>query len=114
VSESKHSPEPWAIIRGHETGRPMGLVAGEEHVVCWGGISRSASEVGDANARRIVAAVNACAGIPTEALEAGALGKALDLLKFGSIDESDPCQGDEPGCPECEAVNVLRALGRLP
>ncbi len=35
----------------------------------------------DADARRIVACVNACAGIPTEALEAGALGEVLRLMK---------------------------------
>ena len=34
-----------------------------------------------ANARRICAAVNACEGIPTEALEQGAVGDLLEALK---------------------------------
>ena len=36
------------------------------------------------DARRIVAAVNACKGIPTEALEAGVVGDMLRALKVAS------------------------------
>jgi hypothetical protein len=101
VGESKHHPEPWSNESGD-------LCDATGHVLAFDYEMEKSERV------RAAACVNACAGIPTEALEAGVLRKALDLLKFGSIDESDPCQGDEPGCPECEAVNVLCALGRLP
>jgi hypothetical protein len=92
----------------------------------WNGTDGDADE----NARRIVACVNACAGIPTEALEAGALGKALDLLDRGIEQTGLGCSvchggsewsgigGDsyaggimhEDGC---ELDAALRALGRL-
>lgn len=53
----KHSPEPWT------------------YTIPWGSLGRVECKKGKpipldiANARRIVAAVNACAGIPTEELE---------------------------------------------
>jgi hypothetical protein len=56
---------------------------------------------------RIVACVNACAGIPTPALEAGALGEALNLLERLYTERRTVKMGDEIW------VN-LRKLGRLP
>jgi hypothetical protein len=56
--------------------------------------------------------VAACATIPSSALEAGLLTKALDLLAAGFL--TDGCDGSEEGCPSCEARRVLRALGRCP
>jgi hypothetical protein len=36
------------------------------------------------------------------------------LLRVGFVDKDDPCRGEEPACPECRAVAVLKALGRWP
>lgn len=65
TTETKHTPEPWRIecdaadrnvIRGGAEEKPTTVIV----VDSW---------VKEANARRIVAAVNACAGIATETLE---------------------------------------------
>jgi hypothetical protein len=64
-----------------------------------------------ANARRVVALWNACAGLSTEALESGALAKALEAL-------ASLCGGPAP----IRSINgailsgaaALRSLGRLP
>ena len=73
-----HTAEPWCadMSNGYRTAIKSG-----EHVVARayvpatpGQTSRTYNEVGanaEANARRIVACVNACAGIPTELLESG-------------------------------------------
>lgn len=64
--DNKHTPEPWvASIEPNK--KEWGIDAGK-----WG-IAICADAPGDGtaegNARRIVACVNACAGIPTELLE---------------------------------------------
>jgi hypothetical protein len=64
----KHTPEPWKLYRNDQS---VGDVVG--HAVCdvWPrGDDHIASEEGKANARRIVACVNACRGLPTDELEA--------------------------------------------
>jgi hypothetical protein len=61
--------------------------------------------------RRAIALARACEGITTDALEAGLLSKALDLLAAGFL--TDDCDGSEEGCPSCEARRLLRALGRI-
>ena len=109
MSETKHSPEPWyqdpedcAWLGGASVFSEKGPVR-----LC---------EVSEADARRIVACVNACAGLPTEALEAGALGRALDAL--GDMASQHRCGCGHPACNRCaddgENAAALRALGRLP
>jgi hypothetical protein len=58
---SDHSPEPWRIDEQNRVTDATG------HIVMFGELD--CIEAGDP--RRIVACVNACAGIPTEALERG-------------------------------------------
>jgi hypothetical protein len=109
----------WAPAQGVAAGKRETLLRDARVFVVTGGTSRDIAEVGldradeaNANARRIVLAVNSVAGIPSAALEAGLLTKALDLLAAGFL--TDACDGSEPGCPSCEARRVLRALGRCP
>lgn len=74
MSENKHTPEPWRIeLVNHalgDTGDYEGVVeirAGDAKrpmIEIW-----SDSDEAEANARRIVACVNACAGSQTDALE---------------------------------------------
>ena len=59
-----HTAEPWAVRRD-----VAGLVTGGFRGATVADCRMVQGERGTANARRIVACVNACAGIPTEALE---------------------------------------------
>ena len=67
MSKNKHTPEPWRV----EIGEQPECIA----VLCTSGLAHfeivSDSQLGDihADARRIVACVNACAGFSTETLE---------------------------------------------
>lgn len=100
-----HSPEPWRVTPDD----PAGAIEDANGVQCaeaWPGNGLEAEQ--DANARRIVAAVNAVAGISTEALESGALAKLLDRVEGRAVDE-----GCADGCG-CGVLQLLRALGRLP
>ena len=144
MSETNHSPEPWVIrlIDEWRDGEPVGpdvrtfgRWAGQRIVEgiysAAPGMPAASGNFGDAepiietdsgvygpsepDARRIVACVNACAGIPTEALEAGALGKALDALAWhGHRGLPCPYASTAGPCRNCEADRALRALGRLP
>ena len=66
-----HTNEPWHVGESDFTGTDI-LCADEEQI---------ASVEIEANARRIVACVNACAGIPTEALEDGSARAERDQLR---------------------------------
>lgn len=107
--ETKHSPEPWRVC-----GEVPDAVEDCEGRFAAEGWARSGYQFEDefeaacaANARRIVACVNALAGVPTEALEGGALG---DLLRAARVvaDES------EPGACWRMGMRALKAaVGRL-
>lgn len=124
MSETKHSPEPWRRGEEHETMVEIEthadrLVARVVHPPF--ASSSRCQHFGrdpfcemDANARRIVACVNACAGIPTEALEARALGNALGAAMSGllaAVDDPDVLPGTRRRATL--ALEALRALGRL-
>lgn len=93
-----HTPGPWVLERG---AKAIMVHAGRvptvpQQPVAWvylnqriGGLSDGVSdEEARANARRIVAAVNACEGLSTAALEAGAIGSLLEAVQtaIGLID----------------------------
>lgn len=75
MSETKHTPEPWEYFEEiHEAGklriycsvaRKAGGKSPEDNIL------RISGEDAESTVRRIVACVNACAGIPTEDLERG-------------------------------------------
>lgn len=71
-ANQQHSPEPWSI-RGQ-----CGVWA-ETKLIGATGDDEGAPELQTANARRIVACVNACAGISTEELEAPSVFKRDEL-----------------------------------
>lgn len=64
MSENKHTPEPW---------RQEGLtiLCADGHIIFRMDVSFYLPEERKEAARRIVACVNACAGIPTDQLESG-------------------------------------------
>lgn len=72
-----HTPEPWRVDSGkdyytkglHICGDADNETNGAGIAGIWDGRDELPESVQEANARRIVACVNACAGIPTVALE---------------------------------------------
>jgi hypothetical protein len=100
--ETKHSPEPWGIWTSPAP-QPYCAYVCDAEGVCIARTTGMTQEEANASARRIVACVNACAGLPVEALEAGELGKALDLAEDAALEADSPALS-----------RALRALGRLP
>jgi hypothetical protein len=105
----RYSPEPWHTwpYAGDVWDVGVGAEQSPDAPVVVAGASR-------ANAHRIVAAVNAVAGISTEALEAGKLGEALDILMKARPFLSEQCLEYDRECLNCRWIEVLRSLGRLP
>lgn len=116
VATQAHTPEPWKTYIGHdaqfattpyilhqtEAGTPDVAIA--QIIVSGGGFKSDT-----ANARRIVACVNACAGLSTEALEAGAL--AVVVKAAGeSIDNRGRF---EPNAARRRLAHALQNLGAL-
>lgn len=71
----KHTPEPWrtgnvstTVVADSDDGLHITGATGPDALEYYGG-NLIAESVSEENARRIVACVNACAGIPTEELE---------------------------------------------
>jgi len=65
---SKHSPEPWTVYA--PGGYPTSIYHGDRETLATIDEDHDCTQdLTAANARRIVACVNACAGIPTELLE---------------------------------------------
>lgn len=79
---SKHTPEPWFYhCQGFSTVYIEARIGGgmlQEIAAC--GPCQDGTEQQDENARRIVACVNACAGVDTDLLEAGELDKPTMLV----------------------------------
>ena len=72
MSENKHTPEPWRTDA--ECGFPQDIHDSKGNLFLRCGSDFDNEIYGEANARRIVACVNACAGLPTEVLERYKLG----------------------------------------
>lgn len=75
TKKAQHTPEPWnasgTIVRS-------GIISGEGVIIHQGG---RVTDRALANARRIVAAVNACEGISTEALEQSVVKALVEALE---------------------------------
>ena len=82
MSTMEHTPEPWKLNYLGSCAAGVGIETEDDEVVsvtcssCQGDDERLSA----ANARRIVACVNACAGISTEALECRANGEVKAAL----------------------------------
>jgi hypothetical protein len=112
-----HSPEPWGLLHSHTNPPPPSYVLG--HIVD-GDDNRIFLSENGSNARRIVACVNACAGIPTERLEAKdtqiALVAAPDPLAPEIVEEEScthkDAAPDETGtCAICGDPIVRKTIG---
>lgn len=110
MSETKWSPEPWELEHFEDEPKRYALVRARNAVI----VAVRHRIDGDehlANMRRIVAAVNAVQGIPTEALELGRLSLALEHLD--SLTQPRSAGEEVQGWEREAARNVLRELGRL-
>lgn len=108
--ETKHTPEPWSVERCFNESGTRDMTAGHTSVE----IQHNGFHIGtwvdnehngyDPNSRRIVACINACAGIPTEALENGVIGEMkealVDLLGVADI-KADDEDGHSYSCRWC-------------
>ena len=78
---SKHTPEPW-VMSTKANGNWWHISAGNQAIAAVHAASKKRNEpyasMFEANARRIIACVNACAGLPTEQLESSPLGGVLN------------------------------------
>lgn len=118
-----HTPEPWAVYDARSQSAGEGVYIRLDNSLFMAPGSTMPEKA--ANARRIVAAVNACAGIPTELLESGAvaaLGNAtsrwLDLCDQCDIEGGwpDVCPNVELSgypCHWCEARQLLARFQQL-
>jgi hypothetical protein len=106
MSKTTHDPEPWFVdnSRGYEEFKSV--IASRQPPE--GDDRWIVPADDDADARRIVACVNACAGIPTEALERGALGRAIQHIANLSANTGFP------GSLRDDLASLARVLGRLP
>jgi hypothetical protein len=78
-----HTPEPWWI----DDDGFIAAGSGDTYCTVADPHCRPTADCGeenDANARRIVAAVNACEGLSTEALEQGVVAELLEALQAAS------------------------------
>jgi|GEM_PF-1187293 len=86
MTQGKHTPAPWRVF-GRMTGKVISENAPGIVEICETGDFRDAelvpfnAERWNADAYRIAASVNACEGIPTEALEAGVVKDMLEALQ---------------------------------
>lgn len=73
----KHTKEPWKTYKGntHE------IFANDGDVIASSEECHIGHREAEANAKRIVACVNACAGITNEALEAGVVACGVNSLR---------------------------------
>lgn len=82
INKAKHTAEPWRIgkMGAVVADIPVPEMNGSDAVEYYGGHLVGES-ITPSNARRIVACVNACKGILTEALESGAVKELLEQLR---------------------------------
>lgn len=87
MSKAKHTPGPWKVIQaGNALGivpkkRPAGISAREVEDIASLSLMDEQNDA-KANARRICAAVNACEGLSTEALESGIVAELAGALRL--------------------------------
>ncbi len=79
---SQHTEGPWMLFEGTPCVGPVVAVLGGGQGIAMCGMRARPPEEAMANARRVVAAVNACQGIPTEALEGGLVVQMLAALEM--------------------------------
>lgn len=112
AEQMHHTPGPWQVV---EKGQGWGdswreIWAGNHAVVRPDGYYSSKYDdyefgvaISEPNARRIVACVNACEGIPTEALESGVVREVVEALE-ALVGEEEKRGRDPDALPMARAV----------
>jgi hypothetical protein len=77
MNSTKHSPEPWRI---HRLNNGWPVITSDAHDIADLRLNGNGLARVEANARRIAAAVNACQGISSRALERGIVAELLQQL----------------------------------
>ena len=80
MTQGKHTPGPWTVCPGDDISSP-GIDGPDGDAVVWWTSLHDEGIPNHADAYRIAAAVNACEGIPTEALAAGVVKDILEALQ---------------------------------
>ena len=78
IAMSEHTPEPW---HHNDTMRSLKGPDGDELYLDGGRHPTNRYPLASENSARIVACVNACAGIPTEQLQEGSVAKLVEALE---------------------------------
>lgn len=103
MSKQKHSAEPWRIIKDGFAAIPIYSADNDEFPVCSTASNTTphnfgakAAERREADARRIVACVNACEGISTKLLEEFPRGiNGMSVVAIGKMRDQAQAQRDE-------------------
>ena len=125
MSEQKHSKEPWRLpVEGDDHSgatvlRPDGYLIADCNIF---GSSAPPERECDTNAERIVTAVNACAGIPSESLSPGVVAElvgAFAVLHKAAVrslgDHTAPGDCYVTGHPDSpDTIDMINALVRCP
>lgn len=82
---TNHTPEPWSIDKYGCVTAPS--VTASHRSIEVGGFSLSGSQLAELNSRRIVACINACAGVSNDALDGG--WEAAGISAYAQRLESD-------------------------
>lgn len=109
-NETKHTPEPWQYTESGVT--MVSIIEPDGHTIfhCNTLLNSTAQRLKMENARRIVACVNACAGIPTVDLENAQSRQNEQLTGFGKACE----QRDELAAALRDLENWATARGFQP
>ncbi len=102
-----HTHEPWRV--GIDVYGNAAIVAGLDEVI-FSNTGRGFSEPTSADLARITACVNACAGIPSSALEANVVQEMLQACKALWADR-DASQDDQAACRRL--YNAWKDLGSI-
>ena len=111
---SKHSPEPWEVTRSTKmSGGESTVFAGLRPVVGTTGVRGSDLKATKANAERIVACVNACAGVENPVAILDALMDMVDHHIEGAPKDYEVDYDSRLFGPYARALRVLGQAGRV-
>ena len=105
----EHTAEPWEALEFSNFGDGSGHVLRNVHAgVIVATVPSFLNEIN--NARRIVACVNALAGVPTEALEEGAVRKLVEAARDAVSDHGARWGIGTGACGGCAGCRTRAAL----
>ena len=107
---SEHTPEPWKVFKSADGTKLLGVGSAEtaEGITDYRGGIWASEDEGLANARRIVACVNACAGIKTRDLEKGGEGWIFPIVE-DFVQDTATASENVKRMYDCATTNKVRA-----